>query len=133
MAGTLDPAVVDGVVNANFKTVAEQIAFASNHAMQLQLRAQEDALQDQRDSRLLSKSILGSLTKRIVESDITEAVANRNNATADLPQRIVDSGAAVSSDGLVNSAMVAFAQILAKMAQSTPPQTAQSGGSTAGA
>jgi hypothetical protein len=124
MAGTLDPGVVDSVINANFKTVAEQIAFNTNHQMQLANRAMEDAIQDQRDSRLLSKSILGSLTKRIVESDITEAVANRNNATADLPQRIVDSSSADSASGLFQAAMVAFSQIVAKLAQSTPPQTA---------
>ena len=124
MAGQLDDSVVSGVVNTNFKTLSEQLAFNTNHQMQLANRAMEDALQDQRNSRLLSTSIIGSLTKRIVESDIEQAVANRQTASADVPSRIIDASSASSTSGTVEAAMVAFAQILAKLAQSTPPETA---------
>ena len=127
MAADLDPSVVSSVVNANFKTIAETPALLANQFMSLNLRAAENALDAQQNQRLLSNAIMGSLTKRIVESDITEAVANRNNATADLPQRIVDSASADSAAALTQSLAAAFAQILAKLAQSTPPETAVPG------
>lgn len=112
----LDPDVVGAVTNSNFKAVAEQVAFFTNQGM-------SDALQDQRDSRLLSKSIVGSLCKRIVETDITEAVANAKNATADLPGREAELSSANSIAGIFQTAMVALAQILTKLSQSTPPVT----------
>lgn len=124
MAGQLDDSVVSGVVNTNFKTLSEQLAFNTNHQMQLANRAMEDALQDQRNSRLLSTSIIGSLTKRIVESDIEQAVANRQTASADVPSRIIDASAANGDAGVILAAMASFAQIVAKLGQSTPPQTA---------
>ena len=127
MAADLDPSVVSSVVNANFKTIAETPALLANQFMSLNLRAAENALDAQQNQRLLSNAIMGSLTKRIVESDITEAVANRNNATADLPQRIVDSASADSAAALTQSLAAAFAQILTKLAQSTPPETAVQG------
>jgi len=127
MAADLDPSVVSSVVNANFKTIAETPALLANQFMSLNLRAAENALDAQQNQRLLSNAIMGSLTKRIVESDITEAVANRNNATADLPQRIIDSASADSAAALTQSLAAAFAQILAKLAQSTPPETAVQG------
>lgn len=124
MATDLDPSVVSSVVNANFKAIAEANALLANQFMSLNLRAAENALDAQQHSRLIANSIIGSLTKRIVESDITESVANRNNATADLPARIVDSSSADGAAGLFQAAMVSFTQILAKLAQSTPPETA---------
>jgi len=124
MAADLDPSVVSSVVNANFKTIAETPALLANQFMSLNLRAAENVLDAQQNQRLLSNAIMGSLTKRIVESEITEAVANRNNATADLPQRIVDSSSADTAAALGQSLGLAFAQVLAKLAQSTPPETA---------
>jgi hypothetical protein len=126
MASDLDPSVVSSVVNANFKTIAETPALLANQFMSLNLRAAENALDAQQNQRLLSNAIMGSLTKRIVETDIEEAVANRNNATADLPQRIVDSSSADSAAAITQSMAAAFAQILAKLAQSTPPETGKS-------
>lgn len=122
----LDQSVVDSVVNANFKTVAEQIAANTNYIMQLQNRAAEDSIQDQRDSRLLSKSIIGSLCKRIVETDVQEAVALAKNATADLPNREVELGSASAISQTLQVVMASVAQILTKLAQSTPPETAVS-------
>lgn len=116
MADVLNPQVVDGVTSANFKAVAEQIAVLSNAALQ-------DALQDQRDSRLLSRSILGSLCKRIVETDVQEAVALSKNATADLPNREVELGSSTAIAQQLQVTMAALAQILSKLAQTTPPET----------
>lgn len=116
-ASTLDDKVVDSVTNANFKAVAEQIAFFSNQAL-------ADAMQDQRESRLLSKSIVGSLCKRIVESDVEEGVGQQLTASANLPGRETELSSANGVASLLQSAAVAFAQIIAKMAQSTPPETA---------
>jgi hypothetical protein len=127
----LDPSVVDSVVNTNFKTMAEQAAFATNQQMQLATRAMEDSIQDQRDSRLLSKSVLGSLCKRIVETDIAEAVANAKNATADLPNREVELGAATALSEALQVALTSIAQVLVKAAQTTPPETGSVGATIA--
>jgi hypothetical protein len=112
----LDATVVEAVTNANFKAVAEQVAFFTNQGM-------ADALQDQRDSRLITKSIVGSLCKRIVESDVQEAVALAKNATADLPNRQVELGSASAQAQSMQVALAAIAQILTKLAQTTPPET----------
>jgi hypothetical protein len=112
----LDPNVLDAVTNANFKTVAEQVAFFTNQGM-------ADSLQDQRDSRLITKSIVGSLCKRIVESDVQEAVALAKNATSDLPNRQVELGSSSALAEQMQVALTAIAQILTKNAQSTPPVT----------
>ena len=121
---TLDQTVVDSVANANFKTVAEQIAFFSNQALGYANHALSDALQDQRDSRMLGKSLLGALCKRIIETDIEEGVGNQLTASSNLPGRQVDLGAATAEANQMQVALVAIAQVLAKLAQSTPPQTA---------
>jgi hypothetical protein len=120
----LDSGVVDSVINANFKAVAEMTAVNTNYLQTMQNRAFEDALQDQRNSRLLSTSVIGSLCKRIVESDITEAVANAKNASADLPIRQVELGSASAQSESLQVTLAAIAQVLTKLAQSTPPQTA---------
>jgi signal-transduction protein with cAMP-binding, CBS, and nucleotidyltransferase domain len=112
----LDATVVEAVTNANFKAVAEQVAFFTNQGM-------ADALQDQRDSRLITKSIVGSLCKRIVESDVQEAVALAKNATADLPNRQVELGSASAQAQQMQVALAAIAQILTKIAQTTSPET----------
>lgn len=112
----LDPTVIEAVTNSNFKAVAEQVAFFTNQGM-------ADALQDQRDSRLITKSIVGSLCKRIVESDVQEAVALAKNATSDLPNRQIELGSASAQANQMQVALAAIAQILTKIAQSTPPET----------
>ena len=121
---TLDQTVVDSVTNANFKAVAEQVAFFSNQALGYANQALADSLQDQRDSRMLTKSLLGSLCKRIIETDIEEGVGSQLTASSNLPGRQVDEGAASAQANQLQVALVAIAQILAKLSQSTPPQTA---------
>lgn len=123
----LDPGVLDSVINANFKTVAEQIAVATNNHMHAvssaAARAVEDSVQDQRNSRLLGSAIMGSLTKRIVESDLVESLANAKNATADLPNREVELGSASAIAQTLQVVVATLAQVMTKLAQSTPPET----------
>ncbi len=113
----LDQSVVDAVTNSNFKAVAEQVAFFTNQGM-------ADAVQDQRNSRLISGAVMGALAKRIAETDLVDAVSNQLNATAALPNREVELGSSAALAQTFQVALASIAQILAKLAQSTPPETA---------
>lgn len=91
----LDPGVVEAVTNANFKTLAEQVATnTANHQHRLQL---------------IAESSVGQIVNRMNSLDPLEATS-----AAMVTQKLADLGA-----------QVAALQQIMKGAQTTPPETGQ--------
>ena len=113
MSDTLESAVVDSVANANFKNLAEAGAFYASLSMR-------DAVESQRRMSTLSDQATGALLKQYNEMDASEALALVKANTGFDPASQTHDIAKVVNE---LSAAVANAQILAKLAQSTRPET----------
>ena len=113
MSEKLESAVVDGVVNANFKNIAEAGAFYAAISMR-------DAVESQRRLGTLADQATGALLKQYNEIDASEALALvKANTGFDRASQVHDI-ARVTNE---LSSAVANAQILTKLAQSTRPET----------
>ncbi len=96
---TLDPGVVESVINSNFKTLAEQVAVnAASHQNRLQL---------------IAESSIGQIVNTMNSLDPVEAASVGSVVRSDLAPAIAALGAAVAS-----------IQQYTKTAQTTPPATA---------
>ena len=95
---TLDPGVVESVINSNFKTLAEQVASnTANHQHRLQL---------------IAESSVGQIVNRMNAVDPIEALAVGGIARSDLSKELA-----------ALAASVAGIQQYIKGAQTTPPPT----------
>lgn len=103
MPDAVNPAVIDSVASANFKTLGDGAAFYSGLAM-------SNAISHQQRMQTISEASVGRLVKAIVEPDVGEALASNQIATSDLPSHVSSLLSALSS-----------AQQAAKVAQTTPP------------
>ena len=103
----LDAGVVDGVVNANFKSVAETTALVAN-------RMNQDMAQHQAETTKLGIASLAQQLDRANGLDPTEAASIAGVVQSDLAEQIANLGAAVA--GL---------QQIMKGAQTTLPETGQ--------
>lgn len=107
MADSVNPQVVDAVTGENFKVGAGGPAFYLNMAM-------SDAVSHQRSVNLVREAILARATKQIVGEDPQTAVSDQKVLSGnDLASTITQLLAALASN-----------QQSAKVAQSTPPETA---------
>lgn len=101
----LNETVIDGVMNANFKNVAEMPAIAAGLSSQ-------NAVSHQQALNLITQvTMMESMLQR-AGTDPTEAKAMSTIMQSDL-------GAITAQLGTVTAAL----QVLAKMAQTTPPPT----------
>lgn len=96
---SLDPGVVESVINSNFKTIAEQVA--TNTA------AHQNRL------NLIAESSIGQIVNKMNSLDPVEAASVSTVVRSDLAPAIAALGAAVAS-----------IQQYVKAAQTTPPPTA---------
>ena len=113
MSEKLESAVVDAVVNANFKNIADAGAFYASLSMR-------DAVESQRRMQELGNSATGNLLKQYNEMDASEALSLvKANTGFDRASQTHDVSKVVNE----LSAAVANAQILTKLAQSTRPET----------
>ena len=113
MSDKLESAVIDAVINANFKNLAEAGAFYASLSMR-------DAVESQRRMQEIGNNAAGNLLKTMNEMDVAEANALvKANTGFDRASQVHDI-ARVTNE---LSAAVANAQILAKLAQSTRPET----------
>ena len=94
----LDPGVLESVVNANFKTLAELVA--------------SNAAAHQNRLNLIAESSIGQIVNRMNTLDPTEAASISTVVRSDLAKAVADLGAAVGS-----------IQMYMKGAQTTPPPT----------
>ena len=101
----LDPGVVDGVVNANFKSVAETTALVAN-------RMNQDMAQHQAETTKLGIASLAQQLDRANGLDPTEAASITGVVQSDLAEQIANLGATIAS-----------LQQNLKGAQSTRPET----------
>lgn len=95
----LDAGVLESVVNANFKTLAELVA--------------SNAAAHQNRLNLIAESSIGQIVNRMNTLDPTEAASISTVVRSDLAKAVADLGAAVGS-----------IQQYVKGAQTTPPVTA---------
>lgn len=107
MAGTLDDGVVNGVVNANFKTVAETTALIAN-------RMNQDMAQNQAETTKLGLASLAQQLDRANTLDPKEAASIHGVVNSTLAGKIDELIAALGSG-----------QIMTKNAQTTLPETGQ--------
>ena len=107
MAGTLDDGVVNGVVNANFKTVAETTALIAN-------RMNQDMAQNQAETTKLGLASLAQQLDRANTLDPKESAAIHG---------VVNSTLAGKMDELISA--LGTGQVVAKLAQTTLPETGQ--------
>ena len=107
MAGSLDDGVVNGVLNANFKTVAESVALVAN-------RMNQDMAQNQQETTKLGLASLAQQLNRANTLDPTEAASIHGVVNSTLAAKIDELGSAVAS-----------LQQIMKGAQTTLPETGQ--------
>lgn len=113
MSEKLESAVIDSVVNANFKNIAEGAAFYSGLAM-------GDAISGQRRFNEIGNLATGSLLKNFTKIEVSEANALvKANTGFDRPSQMHDIASTLSSLGATLGAI----QMNVKTAQTTPPQT----------
>lgn len=105
----LDTGVVESVINANFKVIAE--ANASGIALAGQLSAQ-NAVAHQNSMNLLREFAVLEATGQRAGIDIAEATAAKKVSEADLARSVSELGSAIAA-----------IQQLMKGAQTTPPVT----------
>ncbi len=96
---TLDPGVIESVINSNFKILAEQVA--------------TNAAAHQNRLNLIAESSIGQIVNKMNSLDPVEAASVSTVVRSDLSQAIAALGAAVAS-----------IQQYVKGAQTTPPPTA---------
>lgn len=127
----LDPGVVDGVINTNFKNLAEAAgaaqALAYQNAVANQQVEQADIVSHQRIVNGLREVVFGQLAKRIAELDIAEAVAEKKTGEQDLARSLAELSTTVANNTSQLGEIIAVIQQLVKGAQTTPPQTGQGG------
>lgn len=102
----LPDSVVESVSATNFKVVAEAPAFYTQLAF-------GNAVSAQQNMNGLSQTLVGSLAKQIIELDPAEA--------ASIGRAVTDDQIGLKIAGLLGS--LSFAQVGAKVAQTTPPVT----------
>jgi len=113
MSDKLESAVVDSVANSNFKTITDAGAFYASTSMR-------DAVESQRRLSTLADNATGQLLKQYNEVDSSEALALvKANTGFDKGSQSHDLSRVISQ----LSAAVANAQMMAKIAQSTRPET----------
>lgn len=105
----LDQGVLDGVVNANFKTVAEAAAVGLAQAMAIQA---QNAASHQQRLNLLAESSLAQTLNKMNSLDPEEAASISKVEKSDIAKQITEIGA-----------QVAALQQLMKGAQTTLPET----------
>ena len=117
MGEKLESAVVDAVVNANFKNIAEGAAFYSGLAM-------ADAVSGQRRFNEIGNVATGNLLKNFTKMEISEANALvKANTGFDRASQQHDIAGTLAQLGAVLGSI----QMGAKIAQTTPPQTGLGG------
>ena len=113
MGEKLEPGIVDAVVNSNFKNIAEAGAFYAMLSMR-------DSVESQRRMHDIANVATGNLLKTMNEMDIAEANAIvKANTGYDRASQTHDVSKVIGE----LSAVVANAQILTKIAQTTRPET----------
>lgn len=113
MSEKLEPSIIDTVANTNFKNIAEAPAFYAMISM-------GDAVSSQRRFQEIGNVATGQLLKVMNEMDISQANALvKANTGFDRGSQSHDIGKVISE----LSGSLANAQIMAKLAQSTNPQT----------
>lgn len=113
MSEKLESGIVDSVINANFKNIAEASAFYAMLSMR-------DAVESQRRMQEIGNNATGNLLKTMNEMDIAEANAIvKANTGFDRASQTHDVAKVVGE----LSAALANAQILTKIAQTTRPET----------
>lgn len=105
--GQLDEGVVNGVLNANFKAVAETTALVAN-------RMNQDMAQHQAETTKLGIASLAQQLERANGLDPTEAASIHGVVNSTLAGKIDELGSAVAS-----------LQQIMKGAQTTLPETGQ--------
>jgi len=113
MAGTLDDGVLNSVLNANFKAVAEATALIAN-------RMNQDMAQHQAETTKLGIASLAQQLDRANTLDPTEAASIHGVVNSTLAAKIDELGTAVN-------ALLTSSQVNTKVAQSTPPETGKVG------
>lgn len=102
----LNESVVESVTATNFKVVAEAPAFYTQLAF-------GNAVSAQQNMNSLSQTLIGALAKQVIELDPAEA--------ASIGRAVSDDSIGLKIAGLLSS--LSFAQVGAKVAQTTPPVT----------
>lgn len=102
----LPDAVVESVTATNFKVVAEAPAFYTQLAF-------GNAVSAQQNMTSLSQTLVGALSKQLIELDPAEA--------ASIGRAVTDDEIGLKIAGMLGS--LAFSQVGAKIAQTTPPVT----------
>lgn len=95
---TLDPGVVESVINSNFKILAEQVA--------------TNAAAHQHRLNLIAESSIGQIVNKMNSLDPAEAASISTVVRSDFSKAIADLGASIAS-----------LQQFVKGAQTTPPVT----------
>lgn len=120
MPDASNPQVVDTISTTNLKTLAEGTAFATNNVHQIAAQtvglAMQNAVTTQQRMNDVGVQASQGFTNNMHNLDLKEASAISTVKGADL--------ASIASQLATATAAI---QQLAKIAQSTPPQTAQSG------
>jgi hypothetical protein len=117
MGEKLEPGIVDAVINANFKNIAEAGAFYSALSMR-------DAVESQRRFNEIGNISTGQLLKVMNEIDVSEANALvKANTGFDRASQSHDMGKIINE----LSSALANAQIMSKLAQTTRPETGAGG------
>lgn len=117
MGEKLESAVIDAVVNSNFKNIAEGGAFYSGLAM-------ADAVSGQRRFNEIGNLATGNLLKNFTKMEVSEANAIvKANTGFDQPSQMHDISRTLASLGATLGAI----QMNIKTAQTTPPQTGSVG------
>lgn len=113
MGEKLESAVIDAVVNTNFKNIAESAAYYSGLAM-------GDAVSGQRRFNEIGNIATGNLLKNFTKVEISEANALvKANTGFDRPSQMHDVATTLASLGATLGAI----QQNVKTAQTTPPVT----------
>lgn len=107
MAGTLDDGVVNSVLNANFKAVAETTAIVAN-------RMNQDLAQNQTETAKIGIASMAQVLNKLNGLDPTEASSISTVNSSGLAQAIAQLASAVASN-----------QQYVKAAQTTLPETGQ--------
>ncbi len=102
----LNESVVESVTATNFKVVAEAPAFYTQLAF-------GNAVSAQQNGTMLAQTMIGALSKQLIEIDPAEA--------ASVGRAMSDDSVALKVAGLVGS--LGASQIGVKAAQTTPPVT----------
>ena len=105
----LDPGVLAGVINANFKVISEMTTAGLAQAGSL---SAQNAVAHQHGLNLVQQSVLTEALMQRAGIDVSEGTATKKVAEADLSRSVSELGAAIA----------ALQQII-KGAQTTPPVT----------